>query len=172
MGRHLLLVRHAKSSWDDPTLADRDRPLSPRGIKALPPVCDHLTRTGYQPQVVLCSPSRRTMDTLDGIRSALPEHADIEVDEELYGASDDTLLARLRSIDDGIDCALVIGHNPGLQDLAIRLTDAGDAGLRAQLSEKFPTAAVAALSFDTSWADLRARGARLDELFTPRQRGR
>ena len=133
---------------------------------------DHLTRLGYRPQVVLCSPSRRTIDTFDGIRSALPEHPEIVVDDELYGASADTLLARLRTIDDGIDCALVVGHNPGLQELAIRLTDAGESDLRTQLSEKFPTAAVATLSFDTRWAELDARGARLEDLFTPRQKGR
>ena len=100
----------------------------------------------------------------------MAEPAEIAVDDELYLANDDTLLARLRGLDDGIDCARLIGHNPGLHELAIRLTGAGDAGLRAQLSEEFPTAAVATLSFDTSWADLGRSGARLDDLFTPRQR--
>ena len=100
----------------------------------------------------------------------MPKRARIEVDDELYLATANTLLGRLRSIDDGIDCALLIGHNPGLQDLADRLAGAGDAGMRAQVSAKFPTAAVVTLSFDTAWADLRDRGARIDDLFMPRPR--
>ena len=168
MRRRLLLVRHAKSAWDDPSLADDERPLAPRGVKALARLCDYLTRAGHRPQIVLCSPSRRTLATLDGIRAAMPKRPRIEVDDELYLATANTLLARLRSIDDGIGCALVIGHNPGLQDLADRLAGAGDAGMRAQVSAKFPTAAVVTLSFDTAWADLRDRGARIDDLFMPR----
>jgi phosphohistidine phosphatase len=170
MHRHLLLVRHAKSAWDDPSLTDRERPLAPRGVKALPRVRAHLADAGHQPQVVLCSPSRRTRDTLDGIRPALPKEVRIELDDRLYLASAKSLLARLRGLDDGVDCALVIGHDPGLHELATTLAGTGDAGLRARLSEKFPTAAVATLSFDAPWADLGARGARLDDLFTPRQK--
>jgi phosphohistidine phosphatase len=169
MHRRVLLVRHAKSAWDDPTLADHERPLGPRGIKALPRLADHLTRAGQRPQVVLCSSSRRTVDTLGGIGAAVPKRADIEVDDELYLATANTLLARLRRIDDGIDCALLIGHNPGLQDLAARLAGAGDVSMRVQLLAKFPTAAAVTLSFDTPWAALRAGGARLDDLFMPRQ---
>ncbi len=168
MRRRLLLLRHAKSAWDDPSLADHDRPLAPRGVKALPPLCDHLTRAGHRPQLVLCSSSRRTRDTLRGIRAAVPKGAQVEVDDELYGATAKALLRRLRRVDDGIDCALLIGHNPGLQELADQLAGAGDAGMRTQLSAKFPTAAVVTLSFDTSWGDLRAGGARVDDLFLPR----
>jgi phosphohistidine phosphatase len=172
--RLLVLVRHAKSAWGDPSLDDRERPLAPRGIKALPRLCEHLVRSGFRPQVVLCSPSRRTVATLEGIRAAVPDEARIEEDDELYLASADQLLARLRSIDDGLedhtDCAMVVGHNPSLEDLAIGLAGSGDADLRAQVATKFPTAAAATLSFDTSWADLHEGGARLDDLFLPRAR--
>jgi phosphohistidine phosphatase len=171
MRRRLLLVRHAKSSWDDPSLADHDRPLAPRGVKALLPLRDHLTRAGHRPQIVLCSSSRRTRDTLRGVRAAVPKGAQVQVDDDLYGATAKALLRRLRSLDDGIGCALLVGHNPGLQELADQLAgagDAGDAGMRTQLSAKFPTAAAVTLSFDTSWGDLRAGGARVDDLFMPR----
>ena len=132
---------------------------------------DHLTRTGYRPQIVLCSPSRRTIDTFDGIRSALPTHPEIVVDDELYGASADTLLARLRTIDDGIDCALVVGHNPGLQELAIRLTMQASRICVHRCSEKFPTATVATLLVRHQVGGARRHGARLEDLFTPRQKG-
>ena len=168
MRRHLLLVRHAKSAWDDPSLADHDRPLAPRGVKALPLLRDHLTHAGHRPQIVLCSSSRRTRDTLRGIRAAVPKGAQVVVDDELYGATAKALLRRLRRLDDGIECALLVGHNPGLQELADQLAGAGDAGMRAQLATKFPTAAVVTLAFDTSWGDLRTGVARVEDLFLPR----
>lgn len=172
MTRRLHLLRHAKSAWDDPSLDDHDRPLAPRGIKALPRLRDHLTRAGHRPDLVLCSSSRRTLDTLDGICAALPDQARVEVDAELYLADADELLARLRRLDDdpehSVACALLIGHNPGLQDLATLLAGTGDATVRAQVSTKFPTAAAATLSFDVPWTELGPGVARLDELFLPR----
>ena len=127
-----------------------------------------LKRTGYRPNLVLCSSSRRTVDTLNGIRAALPRRASIEVADELYLANADTLLARLRDVDDTIRCAMVVGHNPAIEDLAERLVGSGDTSLRAQLAAKVPTGALVALSFDGAWTDLGAGAARLDALFLPR----
>src|SRR4249919_2403209 len=98
--RDLLLLRHAKSAWDDPSLADHDRPLAPRGTKALRRLADYLTRAEYRPDVVLCSSARRTVETLDGIRSALPKRASVEIADELYGAHANTLLRRLHGLND------------------------------------------------------------------------
>jgi phosphohistidine phosphatase len=166
--RDLLLVRHAKSAWDDPSLADHDRPLAPRGEKAVRRLREYLTRSEYRPDVVLCSSSRRTVDTLDGIRGALPKRARIDVLDELYLASADTLLTLLRGFGGKVRCAMLIGHNPGLEDLASRLAGSGDDQLRGQLEAKFPTGALIALSFDGAWANLGAGHARLDALFVPR----
>ena len=168
MHRELLLVRHVKSAWDDPSLADHDRPVAPRGMKALRHLREYLKRTDYRPNVVLCSSSRRTVDTLDGIRAALPKRASIEVADELYLANADTLLARLRALDDAIRCAMVVGHNPAIEDLAERLVGSGDTSLRAQLAAKVPTGALVALSFDGAWMDLGAGAAHLDAVFLPR----
>ncbi len=168
MRRDLLLVRHAKSAWDDPALADSDRPLAPRGMKALRHLRDYLDRTDYRPDVVLCSSARRTVDTLAGVRAALPKRVTIEVTDELYLANAATLLARLRALDGTIRCAMVVGHNPAIEDLAARLVGSGDAGLRAQLAAKVPTGALVALSFDGAWPDLDADAARIDSLFLPR----
>ncbi len=99
--RQLLVVRHAKSSWDDTSLADHDRPLAPRGTRALARLRDHLDRSEHQPEIVLCSSSRRTIETLDGIRAAIPEHAQVVLAEELYVATADSLLALLHGVDEG-----------------------------------------------------------------------
>lgn len=118
--------------------------------------------------MVLCSSSRRTVETLGGIRPAIPEQARVEVERELYLASAGTLLARLRALGSGVECAMVIGHNPGTQDLAMLLVGDGDAEMRAQLVTKLPTGAVVTLSFDGAWADLGGGVARIDDLFMPR----
>jgi phosphohistidine phosphatase len=166
--RDLLLVRHAKSAWDDPSLADHDRPLAPRGAKAVRRLTSFLTRAEYRPDVVLCSSARRTMDTLDGIRVALPKQARLEQSDELYMADASILLTRLHGLNDTDRCAMLVGHNPGLEDLAALLVGSGDAGLRARLAGKFPTGALVALSFDGAWADLDAGTAQVDTFFVPR----
>jgi|RhiMetdeSRZDD1v2_1073273.scaffolds.fasta_scaffold412528_2 phosphohistidine phosphatase len=168
MRRALLLVRHVKSAWDDPSLGDHDRPIAPRGKKALRQLGEYLKRTDYRPTVVLCSSARRTVDTLEGIRAALPKRASIEVTDELYLASAGTLLARLHGIDGTIHCAMVVGHNPAIEDLAARLVGSGDAALREQLAAKVPTGALVGLSFDGAWTELGPGAARIDALFLPR----
>jgi len=166
--RDLLLVRHAKSAWDDPSLNDHDRPLAPRGTKAVRRMSAYLTRAEYRPDVVLCSSSRRTVDTLDGIRGALPKRARVEVADDLYLADANTLLKRLHGLDGKDRCAMLVGHNPGVEDLASLLVGSGDDGLRAQLAVKFPTGALVAFSFVGAWADLDAGSARIDAFFVPR----
>ena len=168
MSRHLLLVRHAKSAWDDSSLTDHDRPLAPRGTNALPRLRDHVLGADHQPEMVLCSSSRRTVETLEGIRAAVPEQARVEVGREWYLASAATILERLHGIGSDVECVMVIGHNPGTQDLAVLLAGSGDADMRAQLAAKLPTGAVVTLSFDGPWANLDAGTARIDDLFMPR----
>jgi phosphohistidine phosphatase len=168
MRRDLLLVRHAKSAWDNSSLADHDRPLATRGEKALRRLSDELVRADHRPDVVLCSSSRRTVGTLDGIRAVLPRRVSIELVDELYLADADTLLTRLRRLDGKVRCAMLIGHNPGIEDLASLLVGSGDAGLRARLTAKVPTGALVALSFDGAWANLDAGVTRIDAMFVPR----
>jgi len=168
VSRHLVLVRHAKSAWDDPSLSDHDRPLAPRGTKALPRLRDHLARATRPAELVLCSSSRRTVDTFDGIRSAVSPRARVEMDRAIYDADADTLLAQLHHVDDDIAWAMLIGHNPAIQQLAVFLVGAGDTDTRAQLCAKLPTGSAVSLSFDGGWGGLGAGTARLDDLFMPR----
>lgn len=130
---------------------------------------DHLTLIGARPDVVLCSPARRTVDTLAGIRPALPDDVHVETVEVLYGAGADRLLRLVRSSTDDRGCVMVVGHNPGLGDLAALLAGSGDADAQAQLRTKFPTGAIASMSFDGAWAQLAPGAARLDDLFMPRR---
>lgn len=169
MQRHLLLVRHVKSAWDDRSLADHDRPLAPRGVNALPLLGEYLVDAAPEPEVVLCSPARRTTDTLAGLRDAVPDEAQVRMEADVYLADASTLLSLLHDIDRDVGCAMIIGHNPGIQDLSIRLVGDGDSELRHQLVTKLPTGAVVTLSFDGTWADLGNGVARLEALFMPRK---
>lgn len=170
MRRHLLLTRHAKSSWGEPSLADRDRPLAPRGVKALSKMHDHLrAATTPRPDLVLCSPARRTIDTLAGIQPALTDAVRIQSADDIYGAGVADLIGLLRTITTEIRCAMVVGHNPGLQDLALALVGVGDRNARDQLWEKFPTGAIATISFEVPWAALAPGVGQLEELFMPRR---
>jgi phosphohistidine phosphatase len=165
--RHVVVVRHAKSSWDDPALADHDRPLAPRGRKAVRRLRDHLEGLAVRPDVVLCSSSRRTRETLEGISPALGG-ARVEIESELYGADVEELLARLRRIDDPVTCALLIAHNPGVADLTDLLLAPGAAG--DAVIDAFPTAAAAVLSFAAPWRELQPGSASLESFWSPRRR--
>jgi phosphohistidine phosphatase len=167
--KQLVIVRHAKSSWDDPSLADYDRPLAPRGRKAVKRLRDHLDNLNLAVDIVLCSSSQRTRQTLDGIRPALLRHSEprIDIEPDLYGAEADHLLARLRQIDDPVRCVVLIGHNPGVADLTGVLVAPDDVG--ADQPGNFPTAAVAALSHRGPWRELQQGSASLDSFWTPRQ---
>ena len=165
-----MIVRHAKSDWTDLSLSDHDRPLAPRGITALARMRDHLADRA-SPDLVLCSSARRTLDTLEGILPALDGDVEVRVEDELYGAGVWSLVDRLRRVDDDVTSVMLVGHNPGLHDLAVELAGDGDNDAGAtweQLVTKFPTGAIATLSFDVPWDGMGSGSATLDGLFTPR----
>lgn len=162
------MIRHAKSSWNDPSLADHDRPLSKRGHNALTALRDHIEGLELSADLVMCSSSRRTRETLEGIRPALARKARVESDSTLYGADVEMLVAKLRGLDDQITTVFLIGHNPGLSDLVELLADPTTA---AAAIDSFPTAAVAVLSVAGPWSGLRPSCAALESFWTPRQRG-
>jgi phosphohistidine phosphatase len=164
--RILYLLRHAKSSWADPALPDSERPLAPRGRRDGKRIAQHLLRLGREPELVLCSSAARTRETLELVRPALSVST-VLIEEELYAASSDELLARLRLVPDAPASVMLIGHNPGLQQLALDLTSAGVELVR--LKEKFPTAALATLALATSWSDIAPGGATLIDYVVPKQ---
>jgi phosphohistidine phosphatase len=150
--KRLYLLRHAKSSWDDPTLADRDRPLAPRGRRAAKAMAQHLREEKIAPELVLCSPAVRTRQTLTEIAPGLDENADVRIEDNLYAASAATLLEVLHELPDEVGSVMLIAHNPGVQDLASSLAGGGP-GIE-RVKSKFPTAALATLELDGSWHEL------------------
>ena len=143
----LYLLRHAKSSWDDPALADHDRPLAPRGLRNAAALAAHLRAEGVVPELVLCSTAQRARETLAAILPALGGDTEILVESGLYGSSAEELLARLHAVPEIVGSVMIVAHNPGLEDLASRL--AGD-----EAPERLPTAALVELSTGGPWATL------------------
>lgn len=165
----LLLLRHAKSSWDDPALADFDRPLATRGRKAAPRMGRDLERRGWRPDAALVSTAKRTRQTWDLVAAELAAPPRPEFRGALYEASAEQLLAELRQAPAAAATVLLIGHNPGMEDLARQLAgDGSDAQALGRLHEKFPTAALARLLFGGDWADLGAGTARLSHCLRPK----
>jgi phosphohistidine phosphatase len=165
-GRRLHLLRHAKSSWDDPGLADHDRPLAGRGRRAADAIARHMRAEAIAPELVLCSTAARARETCERIGPALGV-APVRYEAELYGASATTLLERVRAVPVDVASVLLIGHNPALEDLA--LTVARESPLRRDLQVKFATGALATLAApNPSWRDLGPGTAELVAFVRPR----
>lgn len=168
----LALLRHAKSSWDNPGQDDFERPLNERGIKAAPYAGKALAETGIQPGIVLCSSAARTRETLALAEPAMKftRTPKIVVEDKLYLATPLELLEALHDIPDKQQCALVIGHNPGLHDLAVNLAAYGGAQALESLSVRFPTAAFVVLRIDRPrWSEVRPGDGELQVFWTPKK---
>lgn len=165
--RRLYVLRHAKSSWADPSLGDSDRPLAPRGQRATNALAEHLKGAGLTPGLVLCSSARRAVETLERVWSGLPPDVPVSIEAGLYAASGTELLRRLQQVPDDVASVLVVGHNPGLEDLVRGL--AGAAPRQLRMGTKFPTGALATVGFTGTWRDLSWGGATLEDVVLPRQ---
>ncbi|WP_137933757.1 SixA phosphatase family protein [Mesorhizobium comanense] len=168
--KQLLLLRHAKSSWDDPDLDDFDRPLAERGVKAARLMGRELAARDWLPDLALVSPARRTVDTWGLVAAELQVHPRIALAEPLYDALPQDILAQIRRADPSSGCLVVVGHNPGLQELAKLLAGQGsETKAHKRLEEKFPTAAVARFVFEGDWSGLSS--ARLTHCLRPKDLG-
>jgi len=163
--KRLFLLRHAKSSWDEPGLADHDRPLAGRGKRASKVMAKHLRDERIVPDLILCSPSLRTRETLE--RVGVAQGSEVRIEDEIYGASEDNLLEVLRRVPDDVDSVMLIGHNPSLQALAVSL--AGEGSEIPRMREKFPTAALATLDFDGGWRELAPGVAEVASFVRPKE---
>jgi len=141
----LFLIRHAKSSWDDMGLADKDRPLNDRGKREAPKVGKRLAKRSRRPDLILSSPAARALATAAIIAKKLGyKRKNIVVDDRLYAVEANELLEVIRQLDNGAKRVMLIGHNPELTELAHRL---------ASEITHLPTSAVAEFAFDSeSWA--------------------
>ena len=156
--RRLILLRHAKSDWPD--LPDHERPLAKRGRRDAPAVGRWLREHGYLPEVVICSTARRTRQTWELVAKELGGSPSVTFEQRAYGASALTLLYLARELPGRCRAALIVGHNPGISDLAASLAE-------EESHLRFPTAAVAVLEFDGDWPDLGPGHTRLLDFAVP-----
>lgn len=164
------ILRHAKSSWDDPGFGDFDRPLNHRGRHAAERIGRELKRRAVRFDHVLASPAARVRETLERLERGYGALPPAEFDRALYAASGETLLDRVKGLAGGIQAPLLVGHNPGLHALLLALTVDDDDGLRRRVSDKYPTGAFALLVTPAvRWDELAPATARLRELILPRE---
>ncbi len=166
--KSLTLLRHAKSGWDDAVRRDFDRPLNPRGRRAARTVGLELKAQGLAFDLVLASPARRVIETLDEVAGAygpLPQR----YDQRLYLASTATLLEIVRATPDSVERLLLVGHNPGLEELALCLSRRDEAGLRGEVEVKYPTGTVAEIGLPVEhWAEVGDGMGRIERFIRPR----
>jgi phosphohistidine phosphatase len=171
MMRQLLLLRHAKSSWDEPKLPDHARPLNERGRQTAAALRPYLRDSFEPPQLVLVSSARRTLQTLQALGHFGPETRVTPLDS-LYLANMQQLLHALNGVDEAVQRVLLIGHNPGLHELAMRLATAHAMSNATpeleRLTERFPTCALAAFSVAGPWWSVGDGGTRLVRFVVPR----
>ena len=169
--RHLILLRHAKAVATSPD-GDFARPLSPRGRLQASNMGLWLATQPFAPDALMASPALRTKATADLVREALAAKPARHDEMELYNAPAETILALARASDTNVASLLMVGHNPGMAELANILCGAGDPRARRAMAEKFPTCACAVLSFDVkTWRSMAPGGASLVAYATPKALG-
>jgi phosphohistidine phosphatase len=166
--RQLLLLRHAKSSWDDPRLSDHARPLNARGRRAAGAMADAMRELGLAPDLVLVSSARRTLQTLEAL-APLDGNPLVEPMDDLYLAPWQRLMEALHKVPETVRSALLIGHNPGLHDLALALIGpaGATAGAALRLAEGYPTGALAEFAIASPWRGVEAGSGRLTRFLLP-----
>ncbi|MBX9588701.1 MAG: histidine phosphatase family protein [Hyphomonadaceae bacterium] len=166
----LSLLRHAKSSWDNPNLHDFDRPLSERGLNAAPRMGAFMAEHNIAPDLILCSPSVRTRQTLDLVLPHLSAEPKVLYEDAVYLGAPSTLMKRLHRIEASVQHVMLVAHDPGLHHLAMNLAGSGSPDLLQALGHKFPTAALAIVVFEArSWSKVKTGTGRLELFMTPKR---
>jgi phosphohistidine phosphatase len=159
--KKLLVMRHAKSSRDDASLADFERPLNDRGRRAAPFMGRFMAEKGLVPEVIISSPAARARATTELVAEAMEYSGEAVFDPDIYEASPNTLVRAASQIDDEYTTAMLVGHNPGLEGLIYHLTG---------VFEPMPTAALAVIDLDIeSWGDIDGDSGRLSAIYRPRE---
>jgi phosphohistidine phosphatase len=164
----LYLLRHAKAAPQAPGTEDRDRPLADKGGRAVREVGVWAEEAGLAPELILCSPAVRTRQTLALLLPHLGGRPEVKLEEALYLANAEALAARLRRVAGKCPNVLLVGHNPGIEALAVALVHGPAGPLGKRLREGMPTAALAAFELDGPWAALDDGAARLTHYITPK----
>ena len=156
----LYLLRHAKSSWKDASLRDFDRPLKRRGRKAAQRIGEWLSREKPDDPLVICSSAVRTRETARLVLESAGLHAEEHFDDRIYEASLRELVEVVSEIPDEKEIVILIGHNPGFEELLAYLTGEG---------RRMPTAALAKIKLEVSWKDVKAGVGKLDSFTIPEE---
>jgi phosphohistidine phosphatase len=165
----LSLLRHAKSSWKNPTLPDRERPLATRGVTDAPLMGKAMAERGIDPELVLCSSARRTRDTLALVLPELKVEPKVVYEDALYHASPQAILEMLRGIQPGANRVMLVGHNPEIQSFALDLVGSGPKHFRDRLREKFSTAGLAVINFPSGlWTSVEVNSGTLNLFLSPK----
>ena len=172
--RTLVLLRHAKSAWPE-GVPDHDRPLAGRGRRDAPAAGQWLRQAGLIPDLVVCSTAARARQTWQLAEGEIGARPPVRFAPEVYGAAADSLLGLIRGLPATARVVVIVGHDPGLPELALTLADGPDdrrspaaVADADRIRAKFPTAAMAVLEIAGDWADARPGGARLAGFVTPR----
>jgi phosphohistidine phosphatase len=166
----LHLLRHAKSSWDDDA-DDHQRPLNRRGREGARLIGESLPQAAGELDLVLCSTALRARETAELALEQFRPAPKICYEDELYLATAGALLDRLQQLDEAYGSVMVVGHNPGLHELATALADAGSSGFSTLANGKFPTGVRVRLNIATSWAELDSTRHRLIDYVTVKSLG-
>ena len=167
MGR-LLLLRHAKTERAEAGERDRDRKLTARGHADAPVIGAYMVCHRLLPDLALASPAARAEETLTGVAAAFAKPPRVAHEERIYNASPDTLIRLIRETRDA-KTLLVVGHNPGLHDLALALIASGDTETRERLAEKLPTSGLVVIDFAfDDWSRVQVNSGRLERFVSPR----
>lgn len=159
--KKLLLLRHAKSSWDDTGLADFDRPLNGRGRKAAPLMGNFMRERSLRPDLIISSPAQRARETIALVLEASGLETEPRYDERIYEATAGLLVEVIEGVEDALQEVMLVGHNPGFENLIAHLT--GE-------SRRVPTGALARILLSAEkWNEAGARGGRLDWLVKPKE---
>lgn len=166
--RRLILFRHAKAERGQPGARDHERALAERGRSDAPRLGAYLVRHGLVPELVLVSSATRTQETWALAATVFAQAPPAQFDERIYNAGPQAILAVIKETDADVSTLMVIGHNPGLHELAALLVASGELEARQRLAEGFPTAAVAVIDFALpAWAKLHPQSGRLHRFVSP-----
>jgi phosphohistidine phosphatase len=166
----LLLLRHAKAAWPAGIL-DLDRPLAKRGQEASLVMGNYMRSERLQPDLAIVSPARRTQETWERVQPLVGE-IEMRRDGRIYEAPAGRLLEIVREVEPEIGTLLLIGHNPGFEELAKLLIGEGDMDSILRLGQKYPTAGLAVIDFElVSWGEVKPKAGRLERFVTPKSLG-
>lgn len=168
MSRRLILLRHTKSDWPD-GIADHERPLGRRGLSDAPRIGSYMEAHGLIPDFAVVSTARRTRETWDLVEQEFSRSVPTRFDRRIYEARPGALLYIVREVEPAVGTLMLVGHNPGFEDLARFLIGGGNERARELLAEKYPTGGLAVIDFDIGdWREIETRSGSLDRFITPR----